>query len=279
MISQFFFDSLDAHARHMMRETQIVRVGQSFQALKLVVLTGVVYVWSLWDETDSVQLLIWMSLIFLTSVVRAFVCNNINEKVADSSDDELIANEKKLFLTSIISTTIIGSGFWWVCVEGTDRAAYSVAVLTCVYAIGTTINSSIQYRSFPFMLVSNLGQGCVFFMGVGGKPDLAVAVAMICLLLLLLRFGKQNAEIFSESIRMRDLNTEHNRQLEQDKMVIEKALNDAHEANQSKSRFLAAASHDLRQPLHALTLFLGTLRQTVDSRMPRYFPSPFVCVT
>ena len=31
-------------------------------------------------------------------------------------------------------------------------------------------------------------------------------------------------------------------------------------ANQAKSRFLAAASHDLRQPIHALHLFLGTLK-------------------
>lgn len=31
-------------------------------------------------------------------------------------------------------------------------------------------------------------------------------------------------------------------------------------ANESKTRFLAAASHDLRQPIHALTLFIGQLR-------------------
>ncbi|HEU0201619.1 MAG TPA: GAF domain-containing protein, partial [Burkholderiaceae bacterium] len=31
-------------------------------------------------------------------------------------------------------------------------------------------------------------------------------------------------------------------------------------ANQAKSRFLAAASHDLRQPMHALALFVGQLR-------------------
>jgi signal transduction histidine kinase/CheY-like chemotaxis protein len=31
-------------------------------------------------------------------------------------------------------------------------------------------------------------------------------------------------------------------------------------ANQAKSRFLAAASHDLRQPMHALSLFVGQLR-------------------
>lgn len=33
------------------------------------------------------------------------------------------------------------------------------------------------------------------------------------------------------------------------------------EANQSKSRFLAAASHDLRQPVHALSMFVGALRE------------------
>ncbi len=35
-------------------------------------------------------------------------------------------------------------------------------------------------------------------------------------------------------------------------------------ANLAKSRFLAAASHDLRQPLHALNLFVGRLRASTD---------------
>jgi signal transduction histidine kinase len=36
-------------------------------------------------------------------------------------------------------------------------------------------------------------------------------------------------------------------------------------ANLAKSRFLAAASHDLRQPLHALGLFVGQLRNRLES--------------
>jgi signal transduction histidine kinase/ActR/RegA family two-component response regulator len=39
----------------------------------------------------------------------------------------------------------------------------------------------------------------------------------------------------------------------------QQAKEDAEAANRAKSRFLAAASHDLRQPLHALGLFAGAL--------------------
>lgn len=41
------------------------------------------------------------------------------------------------------------------------------------------------------------------------------------------------------------------------------------DANQAKSRFLAAASHDLRQPMHALSLFVGQLQdsKTSDERV------------
>lgn len=47
------------------------------------------------------------------------------------------------------------------------------------------------------------------------------------------------------------------------KRRLEKAA--AEQANAAKSRFLAAGSHDLRQPVHALSLFVAALRpRTMD---------------
>jgi signal transduction histidine kinase len=43
----------------------------------------------------------------------------------------------------------------------------------------------------------------------------------------------------------------------------ERARDEAHRANLAKSRFLATASHDLRQPLQSLSLLNGTLRRMV----------------
>ncbi len=48
----------------------------------------------------------------------------------------------------------------------------------------------------------------------------------------------------------------------------EQAREAADRANQAKSRFLATASHDLRQPLQTLALLNGTLRRTVREEEP-----------
>lgn len=51
------------------------------------------------------------------------------------------------------------------------------------------------------------------------------------------------------------------RRFEREKLLVavQKKHQEAEQANLDKSRFLASASHDLRQPLHALDLYLGVL--------------------
>lgn len=62
----------------------------------------------------------------------------------------------------------------------------------------------------------------------------------------------------SESIRLRFENLHLLEGLRQQKNLAEKA-------NADKSRFLAATSHDLRQPLHAMDLYLGALKNLLTS--------------
>ena len=49
------------------------------------------------------------------------------------------------------------------------------------------------------------------------------------------------------------------------KISLRQAREEADEANAAKTRFLAAASHDLRQPLHALAIIQGLLSQRGDT--------------
>jgi CheY-like chemotaxis protein len=53
------------------------------------------------------------------------------------------------------------------------------------------------------------------------------------------------------------------RELQQTNIAEAEARNKAEQASLAKSRFFAAANHDLRQPLHALGLFATTLRNSV----------------
>jgi signal transduction histidine kinase len=71
---------------------------------------------------------------------------------------------------------------------------------------------------------------------------------------------------FRRSMIERDTATEA---LRRSKESLRQAVLEAHTANDSKSRFLAAASHDLRQPLQALRLYLDTLDARLTDRMDR----------
>ncbi|MBA2126313.1 hybrid sensor histidine kinase/response regulator [Hyphomicrobium methylovorum] len=57
---------------------------------------------------------------------------------------------------------------------------------------------------------------------------------------------------------------ERTQRLAEQNIGLERAKADAERATEAKSRFLAAASHDLRQPLHALTLFARALSRRVS---------------
>ncbi len=71
----------------------------------------------------------------------------------------------------------------------------------------------------------------------------------------------ENMRVYSElEQRVR----ERTKELEAAREAIQQALDSASRAHRAKSRFLAMASHDLRQPLQSLALLNGSLRRLVN---------------
>jgi len=97
------------------------------------------------------------------------------------------------------------------------------------------------------------------------NPYSGVAVVLFTGWMLLERYHKAYAEfeLLNRDLEQRvdQANVELHRRLEQ----VESARAAAEQANVAKSRFFAAASHDLRQPLHALGLFASALRDVVGT--------------
>jgi signal transduction histidine kinase len=72
--------------------------------------------------------------------------------------------------------------------------------------------------------------------------------------------GRNQSRALNEVLAQRQRNTRLVEALRQENERSEAARRLAEEANAAKTRFLAAANHDLRQPLHAMGLLAQTLR-------------------
>ena len=131
-----------------------------------------------------------------------------------------------------------------------------VGFLIALFAVlqsQTTGSKPLVLRSFvvcalsPIMVVSFLEPSPFYW------QRLAFELAIGVIALLAGRAGNRNV---ADSIAMRFENLEllHELTLQKDEL---------HRANQAKTRFLAAASHDLRQPMQAVVLLVESLRERV----------------
>jgi DNA-binding NarL/FixJ family response regulator len=92
-----------------------------------------------------------------------------------------------------------------------------------------------------------------------------MGVAMLLLLTVNLIFSRFSGATFRRSIELAYDNEELVQQLKRQAEQLTEQTRAAQEANVAKTKFLAAASHDLRQPVHALNLFVEVLAGTALS--------------
>lgn len=93
---------------------------------------------------------------------------------------------------------------------------------------------------------------------------LPVAGLILFFLFYLLVFARDGAALMARALRVGFDNEELAQRLRVREAEAQAARTRSEEANRAKSRFLAAASHDLRQPLHSLTLLLDHAMHTAD---------------
>lgn len=100
----------------------------------------------------------------------------------------------------------------------------------------------------------------------GGYANAALGVMWIAVLGYILLFVDKQARAVTMQIRLRVENEQLVDELRRQNKIAEEARVRAEEASRSKSRFFAAANHDLRQPLHSLGLFATALRNGSQGR-------------
>lgn len=223
-----------------------------------IVLAGNVVVssiaaWLLWDRISHDLLGLWVSAIAIVALVRGLV-DGVLLRITSARIDRyrLLA----FAIGSLASGLLWGStAFWLVDFQDPYYTAMIVLMLAGMTAgaVPSLSTHVLVYACYaipamlPITLMLAIGEGAVI-------PGAGVFMALF--LLVNLGYSLTLHRSYGETIRRRHENARLVERL-QEQMRI------ADEANVAKSKFLAAASHDLRQPLYALGLFLDALEPTL----------------
>lgn len=168
--------------------------------------------------------------------------------------------EQRIFALATASGAGYGAAAF-VIFSPSDTAGNAVLVLGCVMGIGAAAAGNYWLKR------ATVGW-CMLFGGITAlrlamEPDAAyrlLAVGLAFYTLLQIMFAMQAHRMQAQSIRQLILNERLAVRLDEQVRRAETASARAEQASQDKSRFLAAASHDLRQPLHAICLLTDSMR-------------------
>lgn len=208
-------------------------------------------VYLLWNELERSVLLSWAAAIFLLTLIRIVIVRRDLRVV--HTPDQAVRRAWIYTLFAGLSGCLWGSiGIFFFAPDSTI-----VTVFICILLAGMTGGSVASQSSFPpayyaFALPTVLPFAMRCFM-YGGPLFSVLALLSLFLLGVNLAYSRNVHRTVREAVSLRFENTELIAQLRQEKERAESA-------SRSKSQFLAAASHDLRQPTHALGLYIATLR-------------------
>ncbi|MEZ4247166.1 MAG: hybrid sensor histidine kinase/response regulator [Polyangiales bacterium] len=136
-----------------------------------------------------------------------------------------------------------------------------VALLVTGVTAGASSSLSSDHRAFVAYATGALGPAAVLFVVTGGTMAFG-GVIVVIFWFAAVTFVRRTQRMAADLIRTRLEKEGLIAQLTEQTDAAIAARERAEDADVAKSRFLAAASHDLRQPLHAQTLFVAALKRT-----------------
>jgi len=139
-----------------------------------------------------------------------------------------------------------------------ERQAIVTMILVCWSAGAVSVNAAYP-RAFYAFTLPMLAPVATVWAVTGSADGLGVALLIALFGAIQAAFVRDNERVFRRSVEIRYDNERLLRDLERERMAVIRERDRAEEANRAKSRFLAAASHDLRQPLHTISLFSAAL--------------------
>lgn len=204
----------------------------------------------IYPRVPATRLWTWVACYQAVTVVRIAIA--VWYKRRQRSDEELRAMLPLLTFVFALSAGAWG-GVAFVATNSEDTVVYVVELLFAGGLIAAGTQSMIGTPKILFMsAVLMIVPLCGTLLASGMAEHYYLVVVAIAYLASAFQFGRKNYSVLRESIALRFGNLDLVERLKREKATAERATS-------AKNQFLAAASHDIRQPLHAAFLFLGAL--------------------
>ena len=228
------------------RNTPMILIGNFLGTLPLSIV--------LWNERNALSIMLWLGMLYSILLFRVIHYQRFNPSQASHDDISRLGREQVLliFLTGC-AWGVAGVLFF----DGEEIKNTSLLILTFVSVVASSL-VSLSSRPFSYMLFSIplmiplivnmfLQDQLVYnWMGFGSSVYLMATFG----------FSLTVYRVIDTSLRLKYENLDLID-------VLQQETTRANKASEEKSRFLASASHDLRQPLHAVSLYAEILSKKV----------------
>jgi signal transduction histidine kinase/ActR/RegA family two-component response regulator len=214
----------------------------------------------LWGTFPKYQLLCWLAAIYFVTIIRwpigAFFLKKFQSQSKHSN------SEAMFIIFSLLSGCLWGSaGIIFIDPQHTIQMTIVVLALMGMMSGAVASLSAIYSVYLAFSLMTWLPV-TIHLLAIGTPEYYALGTMGAFYLIIYFGHSRQVSKLVASSISLQFDNLELIAELRQQKDLAE-------QANTDKSRFLAAASHDLRQPLHTLNLFVDTLNNRLTDKNNR----------
>lgn len=248
---------LPASVRRRLLSEQIDLLAKQIPALAIggsCLAVGAAYI-LLHRNFPMFEVAVWVGILLALSAVRVGVYGVYRRRIR-TDDAKLWA--KILATFSALSGIVWGSlGI----VFFTPNDPFSLALVSIILAsiLASALNSTAAYwpahLAFAVPCAAPFALRCL----IESAPPIRILGALAAFYLVFSEvFARSMAQSIRDSLLLRFENAELVERLQEAKIRAE-------EANRAKSRFLAAVSHDLRQPIHAMSLLAGVLNAAPET--------------
>ncbi|MCJ0765859.1 sensor histidine kinase [Variovorax terrae] len=243
-------------AQRVLRE-QVAAVHANAPAAYLAdLLTAQALGIGLFVATRRWQVLLWMALHLALTLRRAYRRYQRSPDAADHPEYWARFNARNVLLRSCV---------WglapWLCIPAGQHSVLwaMLIVMMMGWCAGGALSLAVLKRNIPRFIVPSMASLTAALAWRGDSTHLFLAVGCLLYMGVIITFALQHHRLLTASLTMR---FEKEALAEQ----LSRQIAATQRASEEKTRFLAAASHDLRQPLHAIALFGAVLEKELQGR-------------